>query len=140
MKILFDLSAAKGAIVVGSEDKSEDLLGYYTIGGDRVSGIETINNLYKTQVYQVASYFKEIPDEILMKAPSPELWKGYTEEKGIGVSYLEIDTVLSAIEDLKMERKEIEKKFKIKKSKISLILKRRGVGKIKENLPYSLNK
>lgn len=138
MKILFDLSAAKGTIVVGSEDKSEDLLGYYTIGGDRISGIETINSLYKTQVYQVASFFREIPDEILMKAPSPELWKGHNEEKEIGVSYLEIDIVLSAIEDLEIKKEEIEKKFQIEKSKINLILKKRGIGKIKGNLPYKL--
>jgi len=138
MKILFDLSATKKAIVVGSEDKSENLLGYYTIGGDRVSGIEIINNLYKTQVYQVASFLKEIPKEILMKAPSPELWKGHSEEKEIGASYLEIDTVLSIIEDLKMEKKEVEKKFKIKKIKIDLVLKRLKIGKIKRNLPYPI--
>jgi len=138
MKILFDLSTAKKAIVVGSEDKSENLLGYYTIGGDRVSGIETINNLYKTQVYQVASFFKEIPEEILMKAPSPELWKGHSEEEEIGASYLEIDTVLSTIEDLKISKEKIEKRFKIKKSKIDLILKRREIGKIKGNLPYPI--
>jgi len=112
MKILFDLSAVKDAIVAGSEVKDEDLLGYFTIGGDRVSGIEPINNLYKIQVYQIASFFREIPDEILKRAPSPELWKGQTDEGEIGASYLEIDTVLSAIENLKISKKEIEKKFR----------------------------
>jgi len=136
MKILFDLSAVKRAIVVGSEVKSEERLGYFTIGGDRVSGIEPINNLYKIQVYQIASFFREIPDEILKRAPSPELWKGQTDEGEIGASYLEIDTVLSAIENLKISKKKITKKFKIKKSKIDLILKRYQKAKAKRNLPY----
>jgi NAD+ synthase len=138
MKILFDLASAKKAIVVGSEDRSEERLGYFTIGGDRVSGIETINNLFKTQVFQVASFFKEIPDEILKRTPSPELWKGQTDEGEIGASYLEIDTILSAIEDLKIPKKEIGKKFKIKKSKIDLILKKYQKAKGKRFLPYIL--
>ncbi len=138
MKILFDLSAVKNAIVIGGEDKSEERLGYFTIGGDRVSGIEPINNLYKTRVYQIASFFKEIPDEILKRAPSPELWKGQTGEGEIGASYLKIDIVLSAIEDLKISKKEIEKRFKIKKTKIDLILKRYQKAKGKRNLPYIL--
>ncbi|MBZ9569602.1 NAD(+) synthase [Patescibacteria group bacterium] len=138
MKILFDLSAVKRAIVIGSEGKSEERLGYFTIGGDRVSGIEPINNLYKTQVYKMASFFREIPDEILKRAPSPELWKDQTDEGEIGASYLEIDTVLSAIENLKISKKKITKKFKIKKSKIDLILKRYQKAKGKRNLPYVL--
>lgn len=138
MKILFDLASAKKAIVFGSEDKSEERLGYYTIGGDHVSGIEPIINLFKTQVYQVASYFKEIPDEILMTVPSPELWKGQTDEGEIGASYLEIDTIISAIEDLKISKKEIEKKFKIKKRKIDLVLKIYQKAKGKRFLPYIL--
>ena len=138
MGILFDLSAVKRAIVIGSEDKSEERLGYFTIGGDRVSGVEPINNLYKIQVYQIANFFREITDEILKRAPSPELWKSQTDEGEIGAFYLEIDTVLSAIEDLKISKKEIEKKFRIKKSKIDLILRKYQKAKGKRNLPYIL--
>lgn len=139
MKILFDLSQVFKAIVVGTEDKTEKELGYYTLWGDQASGIEPIQDLYKTQVYQLASFLKEIPDEILAKAPSPGLWKGQSAEKEMGINYLEADIVLSAYQDLKMTKKEIIKKFGVSPAKINKILKRMKIGEIKANLPYILN-
>lgn len=138
MKILFDLSQAFGAIVIGAEDRTEAKLGYFTLWGDQASGIEPIKNLFKSQVFQIAKYLKEIPKEILKKEPSPGLWKGQTAEKEIGANYLEADIVLSAIYDLKISKEEIIKKFKISKKKINLILKQAKVGEIKKSLPYIL--
>jgi NAD+ synthase len=138
MKILFDLSSALNAIVMGTEDRTEEVLGYYTLWGDQASGIEPIKNLWKTQVYQLASYLKEIPKEILMKAPSPGLWKGQSAEKEMGIDYLEADIVLSAERDLKMSENEISKNFKIPKRKIKKILERAKIGQTKSSLPYQL--
>jgi len=138
MKILFDLSKALNAIVVGSEDKTEKALGYFTLWGDNASGIEPIRDLWKTQVHQLASYLKEIPTEILAKAPSPELWKGHFAEKELEINYFEADIVLSAKEDLKMSKNEISKSFKIPKRKIRKILERAKIGQIKNSLPYEL--
>lgn len=138
MKILFDLSQVFKAIVIGTENRTEEELGYYTLWGDQASGIEPIRNLWKTQVYQLANYLKEIPNEILNKEPSPGLWKSQTAEKELGFSYFEADIVLSAIKNLKMKPKEIMKKFKISKKKIDLILKRAKIGEIKRSLPYVL--
>jgi len=138
MKILFDLSQAFKAIVIGTEDRTELELGYYTLWGDQASGIEPIQNLWKTQVYQLANFFKEIPEEILAKAPSPGLWKGQSAEKELGINYLETDIVLSAYQDLKMSKKAIVKKFGISLSKINKILNRAKIGEIKANLPYIL--
>lgn len=138
MKILFDLSLAKKAIVVGAEDKSERFLGYFTLFGDEASGIEVIKNLWKVQVHQLANYLKEIPDEILIQAPSPDLWKGQEAEKEMGISYLDADIVLSSKFDLKISEKEISKRFKISKEKIKKILRRVEIGKIKSSLPYEL--
>lgn len=138
MKILFDLSLAKKTIVVGSEDKSEYKLGYYTLWGDQASGIEPIKDLWKTQVHQIAKSLKEIPDEILAKIPSPDLWKGQQAEKEMGFSYFQADIVLSAKEELKMSENEIERNFKIPKKKIEKILKRLKIGKIKALLPIEL--
>lgn len=138
MKILFDLSLAKKTIVVGSEDKSEYKLGYYTLWGDQASGIEPIKDLWKTQVHQIAKSLKEIPDEILAKIPSPDLWKGQQAEKEMGFSYFQADIVLSAKEELKMSENEIERNFKIPKKKIEKILKRLEIGKIKALLPIEL--
>jgi len=138
MKILFDLSQVFKAIVIGTENRSEEELGYYTLWGDQASGIEPIKNLWKTQVYELANFLKEIPKEILEKQPSPGLWKGQTAEKEFGFSYLEADTILSALKDLKMKPSEIEKNFRIPKKKIDLILARVKIGEIKKLLPYVL--
>ena len=138
MKILFDLSSAKKAIVVGSEDRTEEELGYFTLFGDQASGIEPIKNLWKTQVHQIAANLKEIPEKILAKAPSPDLWKGQKAEKEIGLSYLETDIVLSAKKDLKLSENKISKKFKIPKKKIGKIFKRVKIGQIKKSIPYVL--
>jgi NAD+ synthase len=138
MKILFDLSSVKKAIVVGSEDRTERELGYFTLWGDEASGIEVIKNLWKIQVHQLANHLKEIPEEILLKAPSPDIWKGQKAEKEMGINYLEADIVLSAKKDLKMSENEISKKFKIPKRKIKKILERTKIGQIKSSLPYQL--
>lgn len=138
MKILFDLSSALKAIVIGTEDRTEEELGYYTLWGDQASGIEPINNFWKTQIYQLANYLKEIPAEILAKAPSPGLWKGQSAEKEMGINYLETDIVLSSHKDLKMSKKAIAKKFDISLAKINKILARAKIGEIKKNIPYIL--
>ena len=138
MKTLFDFSSAKRAIVMGTEDKTEEELGYFTLWGDQASGIEPIKNLWKTQLYQLAGYLKEIPEEILNKAPSPNLWKGQKAEEEMGVNYLETDVVLSSLKDLKISKKEISKRFKISKKKIEKILKRKKIGEIKKSIPYIL--
>jgi NAD+ synthase len=138
MKILFDLSSAKRAIVIGSEDRTERELGYFTLWGDEASGIEVIKNLWKIQVHQLANYLKEIPEEILIKPPSPNLWRGQSAEKEMKIDYLEADIVLSAKRDLKMTENEISEKFKIPKRKIKKILERAKIGQIKSSLPYQL--
>lgn len=138
MRILFDLSQVFDAIVIGTEDRTEEELGYYTLWGDQASGVEPIKNLWKTQVHQLASYLKEIPQEILNKKPSPGLWKNQTAENELGFSYFEADVVLSCLKDLKMEPSQIAKKFKIKKKKIDLILKRLKIGEMKKSIPYIL--
>ncbi|MGC9048880.1 MAG: NAD(+) synthase, partial [Patescibacteria group bacterium] len=138
MKILFDLSQVFKAIVIGTEDRTEEELGYYTLWGDQASGIEPIRNLWKTQVYQLASFIKEIPDEILLKAPSPGLWKNQSAEEELGINYLEADVVLSAYQDLKMSKKMIVKKWQISPAKVNRILARAKIGEIKKNIPYVL--
>lgn len=138
MKVLFDLSQVFKTIVIGTEDRSEKELGYFTLWGDQASGIEPILNLWKTQIYQLAKFLKEIPREILKKSPSPGLWKGQTAEKELGFSYDEADIVLSAIKDLKMKPNEVVKKFEISKRKIDLILNRAKIGEIKKSIPYIL--
>ncbi len=138
MKFLFDMSSAKKAIVLGTEDRTEQELAYFTIGGDECSGIEPIINLWKTEVFQLAKFLEEVPAEVLLKPPSPGLWLGQTAEKEMGLDYLSLDIILSAIYDLKISPSRIVKKFGIKKNSINLVLKRLKITEGKKHLPYIL--
>jgi len=86
----FDLAKKLEALVVGTENKSEKLLGYYTRFGDAASDLEPINHLYKNEVRQLARELK-IPQEIIKQAPSAGLWQGQTDEKELGFSYDEAE-------------------------------------------------
>ncbi|MBI3576417.1 NAD(+) synthase, partial [Candidatus Gottesmanbacteria bacterium] len=79
MTALFDQAKKQKALVVGTENKSERLLGYFTRFGDSASDIEPLANLYKTQVFKLAKYLG-IPESIITKPPTAGLWKGQTDE------------------------------------------------------------
>jgi NAD+ synthase len=96
MAILYYYAATKGGIVVGTADKSELQLGYFTKYGDGGADIFPIADLYKTEVRRIARYMK-IPQHIIEKRSSARLWKGQTAEGEIGVSYEIIDKILYQI-------------------------------------------
>lgn len=106
MIILFDQAKKRNALVLGTENKSEHLLGYFTRFGDEASDVEPLRNLYKSQVYQIARYLK-IPQKILEKIPSAGLWKGQTDEEELGFTYKEADEILSLLCDEKKKVAEI---------------------------------
>jgi len=93
MIFTFDLAKELSALVVGTENKSEHYLGYFTRFGDEASDIEPIRSLYKTQVWEMARYLK-IPKEIIEKKPSAGLWEGQSDEGEFGFSYEDADRVL----------------------------------------------
>jgi len=86
MNLLFDLSARDHLMVVGTSNKSEMLTGYSTWYGDSAAGIMPLGDLYKTQVRALSAYC-QLPESILRKAPSAELWEGQTDEGEMGISY-----------------------------------------------------
>jgi len=134
MIILFDLAKQLNALVCGTENKSERLLGYFTRFGDSASDIEPISHLYKTQVYQLAKYL-EIPKETINQPPSAGLWDGQTDEDEFGFSYLEADQVLHLYYDEKMLLEEIIKQgFK----NTEKIITRSLNNQFKLKTPYSL--
>lgn len=104
MTILFDQAKKRQALVVGTENKSEDLLGYFTRFGDSASDIEPLHNLYKTEVYELAKSLG-IPEPILVKKPTAGLWEGQTDEGDFGFTYKEADAILALLYD---EKKPIE--------------------------------
>ncbi|MGD9899179.1 MAG: NAD+ synthase [Calditrichaceae bacterium] len=93
MSLLYDYSAKNGALVIGTSNKTELLLGYGTIFGDLASAINPIGDLYKSQIWELAEYLK-IPDVIIKKAPSADLWAGQTDEDELGYTYQELDRML----------------------------------------------
>lgn len=93
MIVLYDESAKNNALVIGTSNKTEILLGYSTIFGDSASAINPIGDLYKTQIRSLAAYLN-VPEKIIRKTPSADLWKGQSDEGEIGFSYEEIDKYL----------------------------------------------
>lgn len=89
----FDLAKKLNALVIGTENKSEKMLGYYTRFGDEAADIEPIIHLYKTQVCQLAGELK-IPEKIINQVPTAGLWPGQTDEGDLGFTYEEADQVL----------------------------------------------
>jgi NAD+ synthase len=98
MIVLFDRSASFGALVAGTSNKTEALLGYGTLHGDMAAGLAPIGDLYKTQLRAVAAHLG-VPPEILDKPPSADLWPGQTDEGELGRTYDLLDRTLFALVD-----------------------------------------
>jgi NAD+ synthase len=98
MILLYDQSAAFKGIVVGTGNKTEILLGYTTLYGDAACGINPLGDLYKTQVRQLARAMG-VPEVIVAKAPTADLWKGQTDEGELGFTYAEVDRLLYLLVD-----------------------------------------
>lgn len=94
MIALMDLCSAYGALLVGTENLTEHYLAYFTIGGDQISSVEPIRDLWKTQVFQLGAHLG-LPESVLNRAPSAELWPGQTDEDELMVPYLHADIVLA---------------------------------------------
>lgn len=93
MAVLYDQSVPWGGLVVGTGNKTEGLIGYTTHFGDDASAFNPIGDLYKSQVRQLAVAVG-VPDAIIWKAPSADLWPGQTDEAEAGFSYPELDRLL----------------------------------------------
>ncbi len=100
MTILFDKSAELEALVLGTSNKTELMLGYGTLHGDLASIINPIGGLYKHQVWDLARYL-EIPEDIINKKPSADLIEGQTDEGDFGFTYKQADDVLNSVFDEK---------------------------------------
>ncbi len=109
MASLYSVAARHSGLVVGTGDKSEFMLGYFTKYGDGGADLFPIGGLYKTEVRALALHLG-VPHSIAAKPPSPALWKGHTAEEELGFSYEVADKILSEIEKGK-KRSELAKKF-----------------------------
>ena len=93
MSILFDYSSKENALVVGTSNKTEIYLGYSTQFGDAACALNPIGDLYKTNIWDLSRYLK-IPNELIEKKPSADLWEGQTDEQEMGLTYKEADQVM----------------------------------------------
>lgn len=134
MIYLYDLAKKLNALVCGTENKTENLLGYFTRFGDEASDMEPIINLYKTEVWEMAKHLG-IPEKIITKAPTAGLWESQTDEGELGFTYKEADQILYYYIDEKLSTEEIVAKG-IKKEVIEKVLARVAENDFKHHLPY----
>ncbi len=133
MIYLFDLAKKTNGLVLGTENQSEHLLGYFTRFGDEASDIEPIRSLYKTHVWELAKYVG-VPGSIILKAPTAGLWSEQTDEKELGFSYRDADIVLYNFFEKKLPESEIEK-LGVSKETITRVLQRVKENNFKHHLP-----
>ncbi len=96
MTALYCAAQALDYLVAGTSNKSESLIGYFTKWGDSAADVKPIANLYKHQVLDLARELA-VPEEIITKAPTADLWEGQTDENEIGMCYDELDAILQGI-------------------------------------------
>jgi NAD+ synthase len=98
MIILYDQSAVWNGLVIGTGNKTEILLGYSTLYGDSACALNPLGDLYKTQVRQLSAAIN-IPEVIVNKPPTADLWLGQTDEGELGFTYAEVDRLLYLLVD-----------------------------------------
>jgi NAD+ synthase len=105
MIVAYDQSEAFKGLVVGTGNKTEILLGYTTLFGDSACALNPIGDLYKTQVRQLARALG-IPELIIVKPPSADLWTGQTDEGELGFTYEAVDKLLYLLVDQRFRPEE----------------------------------
>jgi NAD+ synthase len=106
MTILFDQAKKLDALVLGTSNKTEILLGYSTVFGDNASSLNPLGDLYKCQIWQLSRHLG-LPSQVIDKAPSADLWPGQTDEGELGFSYELADEVLHLLFDMGLRPEEV---------------------------------
>jgi NAD+ synthase len=106
MTILFDQAKKLGCLVLGTSNKTEILLGYSTVFGDNASSLNPLGDLYKQQVWRLATHL-ELPRQVVAKQPTADLWPGQTDEDELGMTYEVADEVLYLLFDLGLRPAEV---------------------------------
>lgn len=133
MSTIFDISSRENALVLGTTNKSELMLGYGTLYGDMASAINPIGDLYKSEIYELAEHLG-VSRAIIDKAPSADLWEGQSDEVDLGYTYAELDCALKLLVDEKLSTDEILKKD-IDKDMLEMIIKRVTSNSFKLEMP-----
>lgn len=122
MTILYTIANKENMLVVGTSDRSEFLIGFFTKWGDGAGDLHPIIGLYKTQVREFAKYLS-LPTEVISRPPSPDLWPGHTAEGELGLTYDEIDEVLYRLFDEGREPHEIPRISGVPKESVEKVIR-----------------
>jgi len=106
MSTLFDISARENALVLGTSNKSELMLGYGTLYGDLSSAVNPIGDLYKSEVFELARYLG-VTSSIIDKPPSADLWDGQSDEADLGYTYAQLDEAMKLYVEDRLTKEEI---------------------------------
>jgi NAD+ synthase len=133
MSILYDYSAREKALILGTSNKTELLLGYGTIHGDMACAFNPLGDLYKTQIRQLADHLN-VPKKIRKKAPTAGLWAGQTDEGELGMTYDEVDKLLFQLVDGRKTKEDVLA-MGFPKKIVEKVLKLIKESEFKRNLP-----
>ncbi|MDE3057442.1 MAG: NAD+ synthase [Bacteroidota bacterium] len=133
MIMLYDYSIREKALVIGTSNKTETLLGYGTLFGDMACALNPLGDLYKTQVWELAESLG-VPETIVKKKPTADLWVGQTDEDELGFSYKNVDRLLFAMVDERRSDEEL-KQLGFAKDFIVAVRKRVRHNQFKRRLP-----
>jgi nicotinamidase/pyrazinamidase len=137
MIVIYDLAQELHALVIGTENRTENLLGYFTRFGDSASDIEPITDLYKTEVRAAARVLGQ-PQAVLDKHPTAGLWGGQTDEDELGFTYHDADRALVAMFDLGMTPEEAAQRTAVDLDVVRRVRARADSVAWKHQVPYSL--
>jgi len=133
MSTLFDISARENALVLGTSNKSELMLGYGTLYGDLSSAVNPIGDLYKSEVYELAEYLN-ISRSIIKKPPSADLWDGQSDEADLGYTYAQMDEAMKLYVEDRLTKEEIVAKG-IDSKMLDMIIQRIFRNHFKRKMP-----
>ncbi len=133
MCVLYDLSAQYKGLVVGTSNRTEILVGYFTQHGDGACAFEPIGHLYKTEVWQMAALLG-IPQQIIDKTPTADLWANQTDEDEIGIKYSRLDAILYSLTEENKSTEDIIKEG-IPRSQVHRVIELMNKTVFKRQLP-----
>ena len=123
-------------VVVGSSDKSETMMGYFTKWGDVAADISPLMDLYKTQVRKLALHIG-VPKEIAMKTSTPALWPGHLAEEELGIKYEILDLILYGLERF-MPPEKIAEQLELSVETVNKIKERWIANEHKRRMPLTV--
>ncbi|MFI5048320.1 MAG: NAD(+) synthase [Gaiellales bacterium] len=137
MILIYDIAQEADGLVVGTENRSEYYLGYFTRFGDAASDVEPISDLYKTEVRHAAAILG-LPEGVITKHPTAGLWGGQTDEQELGFTYSDADLTLVCTQDLGLDVAGAVERSGVESHVVERVLQRVAAVSWKHNVPHAV--